>query len=151
MKHPSYGSTLSVDLQGGTSFTKIGQVMDLAGPNITRGDVDVTDHDNATVNGGDGYREYLGGVPDGGDVTFNLHFDAVNDDTHGQTAGTGILNDFTRDTLANWQLSLNTLSGSMDWTFLGYLNGFSPEAPVEGAHTAEVTVKVSGKPTLAAG
>ena len=151
-KHPSFGSTLSWDPAGGTSWTAIGQVTDISGPSVSRGDVDVTDHDNAVTNGGDGWREFTKGVPDAGDLTFGVNWDPVNLDPHGQTAGTGILSDFedTTGDLAAWQVSLHTLSGTMEWSFSGYLNGASFETPVEGTHSAEITVKISGKPTLTA-
>jgi len=152
VKHTSFGSTLSWDPAGGTSYTAIGQVTDISGPSVTRGDIDATDHDSAVDNGGDGWREFAKGIPDGGDLTFGINWDPVNLNPHGQTSGTGILSDFedTTGDLASWKLDLHTLSGTMEWAFDGYLNGASFEHPLEGIHTAEITVKISGKPTLTA-
>lgn len=147
VKHNSFGTTLSVDLAGGTDFTKVAQILDLAGPNIERPEVDATDHDNAIRNGGDGYREYFGGIPDAGDITVPVHFDPINETSHEQS-GTGILGSFTDRTLANWKIELAANSGSMDWQCKGFLNGWSPEAPLEGKHTGEVSIKLSGAPTL---
>ena len=152
MKHPSFGSTLSWDPAGGTSWTALGQVTDISGPSVSRGDVDVTDHDDAVDNGGDGWRTFAKGIPDGGDLTFGLIWDPINKTAHGQTSGTGILSDFenTSGDLPAWKVALHTLSGTMEWVFDGYLNGASFETPLEGTHTAEITVKISGKPTLTA-
>lgn len=150
-KHPSYGSSLKWDPAGGTSYSNIGQVTDISGPSVSRGDVDATDHDNAVSRGGNGYREYAQGIPDGGEITFGINFDPINDDTHGQTSGTGILSDFENTgALAAWVLELHTISGTLEWAVDAYLNGAEFESPLEGIHTAELTLKVSGKPSLTA-
>jgi hypothetical protein len=150
-KHPSFGSSISWDPAGGTSYTALGQVTDITGPNVSRGDVDVTDHDNAVSQGGAGWREFVQGVPDAGDLTFGLIWDPINLDPHNQTEGTGILSDFeSTGALASWKVELHTISGTLEWEFDGYLNGASFETPVEGTHTAEITVKISGKPSLTA-
>jgi hypothetical protein len=149
-KHPSFGSKIMVDIAGGSDYASVGQVLDIAGPNISRSEIDTTDHDNAEANGGDGYREFLGGIPDGGDITFPVHFDPINLDTHGQTAGSGILSTFTKQDLVSWKISLNVLNGTLNWECDGFLNSWSPESPLEGKHTGEVSIKVSGKPLLTA-
>jgi hypothetical protein len=148
VKHPSFGAALYIDIAGGSDYSKVGQLGDLSGPSISRGEVDVTDHDNAVSRGGDGYREFLGGVPDGGEITGPIHWDPNNDDTHGQTAGSGILATLTKDTLVAWKIEVNQTTGTLEWTTMGFLSGFSPEYPVEGANTGEITIKVSGKPTI---
>jgi len=131
-------------MSGGAAYSTIGQVKDISGPNISRGDVDVTDHESA-----DGYREFLPGLADGGDVSFTVGLDK-SDSTHVGGAGTGLLGDFEQDgcTLPAWKLILNACSGTFYWTFDGYVNGFSPSSPVEGEHTADISIKVSAKPTL---
>lgn len=150
-KHASFGSKVSWDPNGGTAYTSIGQVTDIGGPSASRGDVDVTDHDNAVSNGGAGWREFVQGVPDAGDLTFGVNFDPINKTAHGQTGGTGVLSDFENTgALATWLLELHTQSGTLEWEFSGYLNGASFDSPVEGTHTGEMTVKISGKPTLTA-
>jgi hypothetical protein len=129
---------------GGTSYSAVGQVKDISGPNISRGTIDVTDHDSA-----DGYREFLPGLADGGEVSFTIGWDP-NEAIHQQIGGTGLLGDFEEDgcNMPAWQLELNTCTGTAIWTFDGFLTGFSPGAPVEGELTADVGVKVNGKPTL---
>ncbi len=99
--HPSYGTILSWDPSGGTSYSAIGQIMDLGGPNITRGDIDVTDQDDAASGF---FRQFLPGIPDPGDFTWQLGLDP-NNANHAQGVGTGLLGDFEQDgcTLATWQ------------------------------------------------
>jgi len=152
VKHSSFGSRLYWDPYGGSDFTAIGQVGDIDGPSVSRGDVDVTDHDDAVVNDGDGWRTFLKGIPDAGDLSFVLNFDPIFVATHGQEEGTGVLWDFenTRGELPTWRLDLHTLEGTLEWGFSGYVSGATFSSPVEGAHTGDITVKISGKPTLTA-
>jgi len=88
-------------------------------------------------------------LSDGGDISFTIGFDPANT-AHGTAAGTGLIGDFTRDgcTIPAWQLTLNLCTGTGIWTFDGYPNGMSFNAPIEGENTADVTIKVTGVPTL---
>jgi len=146
--HPSFGSELKWDPAGGTGYSAIGQVHDIKGPNISRGTIDTTDQDDAS---GDGYRTFLPGIPDGGDITFTIGFDP-NNTAHTQGAGTGLIGDFVNDgcTPATFQHTLKLCGGTAIWTFPGFLTGFSPSSPLEGEQTADVSVKIAGKPTLSA-
>ena len=142
--HPSFGSVLQWDPAGGTAWSAAGQVKDISGPSISRGTIDVTDHDSSS-----GYREFLGGLADGGDLSFTLGWDPSDAD-HQQGAGTGLIGDVEQETctLPTWKLTVNTCSGTYYWTFDGFVTAFSPSTPVEGELTADVTVKITGKPTF---
>ena len=142
--HPSFGSVLQWDPAGGTAWSAVGQVKDASGPSISRGTVDVSTQDSTS-----GYREFLPGLADGGDVSFALGWDPTDAD-HQQGAGTGLIGNFVNDgcTMAAWKWTVNTCSGTYYWTFDGFLTGFSPSVPMEGELTADVSVKVSGVPTF---
>lgn len=142
--HPSFGTQLKWDPAGGTVYVAIGQVKDIAGPAMSRGDIDVSDHDSAN-----GWREFLPGLADGGTLTFTIGFDSQNT-AHLQGVGTGLLGDFDRNgcALPAWELTLTQCAGTAVWTFDGYPNGFNPSAPVEGENTVDIGVKISGKPVL---
>lgn len=144
--HPSFGSLLAWDPAGGTAYSNVGQVHDITFPDISRGDIDVTDQDDEASNK---YRAFLPGIPDGGNITFDIGFDPTDAD-HAQASGTGLLGDFERSgcTLPAWQLTLKMCSGTAIWTTDGYVNSFNAQAPLEGEQLASVSVKVSGKPTL---
>ena len=136
---PSFGAALAWDPAGAAAYTAIGQVKDISGPSIARGTVDVSDHDSPS-----GFRQFMGGLVDGGEVTFVIGYDKAN------AQHAALITNFTSTTctLTTWQLTLNVCSGSAVWTWSGFVTGFTPGAPVEGENTAEVGVKVSGKPTL---
>jgi hypothetical protein len=142
--HPSFGSALLWDPAGGTVYVAIGQVKDIAGPTIARGDIDVTDHDSSL-----GYREFLPGLVDGGNYTFTIGWDSQNT-AHLQGVGTGLLGDLEQDgcTLSTFEHTLTQCAGTAVLTFAGYVNAFAMNNPVEGEVTADVGVKISGKPTM---
>ncbi len=142
--HPSFGADLQWDPAGGTVYVAIGQVKDISGPALARGDVDVTDHDSSL-----GYREFLPGLTDGGVVTFTIGFDDQNT-AHLQGVGTGLAGNMDQDgcTLPAFELTLNSCVGTPVWTWDGYVNGYTPGMPVEGENTVDISIKVSGKPVL---
>jgi len=146
-RHPSFNCTLGWDSAGGTGYDTIGQVKDISGPSISRDTIEVTDRD-VTSN----YKEFWGGYADGGDITFTVNWDPINSRTHGTAAGTGLLTNFEEtdycDTKAAWQLQLDLCGGTATWTFDGITTGFDVGMPENGVLTADVSVKVSGKPTL---
>lgn len=138
--HPSFGAALAWDPAGGVAYVALGQVKDISGPGISRGTIDTTDHDST-----DGWREFLGGLVDGGEVTFTIGLD------RGNAQHAALWTSLSSDTCTppTWQLTLNVCSGTAVWTWAGFLTNFTGGAPVEGENTVDVTVKVTGKATLA--
>ena len=50
-------------------FTTIAEVMNIDGPNLQQETVEVTSHDST-----DRWREFIGGLKDGGEISFGLNF-----------------------------------------------------------------------------
>ena len=138
---PSFGVVIGYDMAGGTSYTTLGHVKDVGGPNISRGTIDITDHDST-----DGFREFFGGLVDGGEVTFQIGLD------HTATAHSNLWDSFSDTTEVpwGWQITFNVFSGTYTWSWKGFLTGLNPGAPMEGQNIWDLTVKVTGKPTLVA-
>ena len=144
-EHPSFSTTIGWDPAGGTSYVTISQVKDITGPSISRDTIEVTHRDISN-----NYKVFWGGYADGGELGFDLVWDP-KEDTHIDTAGTGLLADFEDQdncTLPAWQLETDVCGGTATWTFDGRPTGFEQESPENGVLGASLTVKISGKPTL---
>lgn len=135
------GSLLKIgDGAGSETFTTIAQVVNIGGPGLKMDTLDVTNHSST-----DGWKEFVGGLLDGGEVSLEINFDPTAA-TH--KLSTGLLKDMSARTVRNFQLVFSDTGGTT-WSFAALVSGFEPAAPVDGKLSATVTLKVSGKPTLA--
>ncbi len=120
----AYGTTIA----DGTGV--LANVTSISGPGITLDTADVTAHDSA-----DAWEEHVPTILRSGDVSLDINYDPA-DVTHGR-----ILTALTTRAEIAW-----TLGGPVGaWTFAGYVTGFEPSAPHDGAITASVTIKPTGE------
>lgn len=136
----AYGSTLQLG-DGATPevFTSIAEIVELTPPQMSRDEIDVTSHSSS-----DGYREFIAGMRDGGEVSFRANW-LPTDATH--DGATGLLETFNDNATHNWKIILpNTLATI---SFSGFLTAFEPDTPLEEQGQLSGTIKVSGKPTVA--
>jgi len=129
----AYGIHLEMD------GTEIAEVKDISGPGLNLNTTDVTAHD------GSGWREFVATILDAGEITFDINY-VPTDGTHDATSG--LLSVMEAQTLESFELIFPD-AGTTTWSFSGYVTGFEPGAPVDGALTASVTIRISGDPTLA--
>ena len=123
------------------TFTTVAEVLSVSGPSMTAETIDVTNHDSANAT-----REFLTSFKDGGEVSFSINYIPSNA-THKNATG-GLLDAYVNRTLRNWQLVFPT-SPTTTWSFAGLITAFSPTANIDTQLMADVTIKVSGQPTLA--
>jgi predicted secreted protein len=117
-------------------FTTIAEVLDISGPSSSVDTIEVTNMDSPN-----NYKEYIAGLLDGGEVSFDCNFTNV-------ASQTNIIADHQNRTLRNFKMVL-PLAGNPAWTFAGYVTGFDNSQPVQDKITASFTIKITGKPTLA--
>jgi hypothetical protein len=122
------------------SDVEIAEVKDISGPGLSLNTIDVTAHD------GSGWRDFVATLLDAGEVTFEINY-VPTGATHDNTAG-GLLYAMDQQTLEDFDLIFPD-AGTTTWSFDGYVTAFEPGAPVDGALTASVTIRISGDPTLA--
>jgi predicted secreted protein len=118
-------------------FTTVATVGNITGPGLKGDAIDVTNHDNTAM-----YKQFIVGLKEGGDVKFVLYFDPT------EVTHTGLISTFESRTVTNWKLTL-PVSPSQGWTFEGVITAFDNKYDVNGALMADVTIKVSGKPSFA--
>lgn len=123
------------------AFTAIAEVRSLTGPSSVMSPIDVTNHQSTS-----GWREFVAGLLDGGQVTMELNYLPANA-THKATSASGFLDRFENKNIINFQLVFSD-AASTTWTFTGYFDGMTPTAPIDGALTASVSVKITGVVTF---
>lgn len=131
-KGASVGTALNVN------GTKVGNLNSISGIEITADTIDVTDFDNTS-----GYREKLAGFKDGGEVTASGF---LNGDDEGQALCLTLLESGAS---ASCTIVFPSTIG-MTWSFTGVVTKFSTTADLEDAVKFDISIAVSGKPTLAA-
>lgn len=137
----AYGSLLKIgDGAGSETFTTIGELRNISGPSLSADVVDVSTHASPGA-----YREKIATLLDAGEITFTVNYIPTTA-THNAT--TGILATYKNRTLRNWQLVFPDGS-STTWSFSGFVTGFQPSEPVDGELSADITITLSGQPTLA--
>lgn len=127
--------------RGGTAGTAIAEVTELSGPTLAADTIEMTSHDSTS-----GYREFIGGLKDPGEVKLSINYLPAGA-THKNTAG-GLLYDYEAGTATAYALVFPDAATTV-WTFNGIVTGFETGAPIDDKLSADVTIKLAGKPTLA--
>lgn len=131
-KSRSVGTTLTIGAK------TVGAVTSISGVSVTGDEVEVTALDNST-----GYREYLQGFKDGGEIQVDGWLDGADE---GQAELYTLLNSGATATA----LIIFPAAIGKTWTATVFVSAFSTSADVDGAIGFSVTLRVSGQPTLAA-
>jgi tail tube protein len=127
----------------GTIFKKgttaIAEIKSIDGISVSSETIESTALDNAN-----GYRSFVTSLKDGGEVTLSCNFNF--------TSHNPLLLEFENGTTSTYTIEFPdrlTTSGSK-WTFSAVITAFSTSVELEDLVGAEITLKVSGKPTLSA-
>ena len=118
----------------GSQWVALAEVTGSPSLSKTRATHEVTSYDSTG-----GYREFIGGLRDGGEFTITMNFTA---------ASFAIVNDdFEDDDIQEYQLSV---ADGVPTTlrFSAWVTNLSLEAPVDGIVSCSVTFKVSGQTEL---
>ena len=119
------------------TYTQIGQVTSISGPDGNIPEVDVT-HLSSTG------KEFIAGLADWGSVTLEVIFDAATTSNMHEE----IWNDFLAGTQSNFQIRLSD-SPATTITIAAYPNQYSLNLGVDEAVRATLGLKITGAPTLA--
>lgn len=119
-------------------FHKLGAIKDVSGPSLARDTIEKTN-----MNSPQGYREFIGGLRDAGEVSFDIETDFSATD---QDATDGLWSIWDKDEPVNWKLitRIPATTGSWGFTFAAIVTKFEFANPMEDIHTASVTLKISG-------
>ncbi len=134
----AFGTLLKIGDGAGTEvFTTIAEVTDIGGPELALEIAEVTSHSSTG-----GWKEKIGALLDGGQVSLSINYIPTNV-THNATGG--LIRDMVARNVRNFTL---TFPNSTVWAFSALVVGFSPTEPIDNALTADVTLEITGVPTL---
>lgn len=117
------------------TFTTVAEVTNIGGPNLSADLVEVTHMESPS-----GFKEYIAGLKDGGEVTIDFNF--INDTTQKQ-----LVTDLQAGTKSNWKI-VWSLAGNPEWTFAGIVTAMGPTAPAGDTITGSATIKISADITV---
>lgn len=125
----------------GTKFniddTAVGGLTSIGGVEVSAETTDVTALDNTT-----GYKEYLGGFKDGGEVPLEGFLD-------GEDAGQDAMYAAMEDQEVHQFSVVFPAAIGKTWSFPGVVTKFATSAALNDGIKYSASVKVTGKPTLA--
>lgn len=136
MAYSSFGTLLKKG-DGATpteAFATIAEVKDIKGWSASVSTEETTHQGSSAA-------EFVAGVLDYGEVSFDVNFDPAGV-THD-----GLYDDLVAKVKRNFKLVM-TDSGAAEYAFSAYITKFELNAPVKGALTASLTLKISGAVTL---
>lgn len=126
-------------------FTTIAEAKSIDGPGFDTDDIDVTTHD-----GSQGGHEYIAGLKEWGELSFDINF---NPTITNHSAASGLLARYMEDgdKRHNFRLKFPdaSVASGVVWLLPGYVKSFSINAPVDDVLSASVAIKVASRPTLA--
>jgi predicted secreted protein len=117
----------------GLVFQTMGEVFEVVPPNQQTDEVEATHYASTG-----GYREFIGGLKDGGEVTFSINWipgnptDVILRNLHASSA--------VRDHRI-------TFPNGATMKFPGWIRGFERATPLDDRMTATITVRVAGDTT----
>jgi len=136
---PAFGTKLKRGDGGAPeTFTDVAEVTDLSGPELSAEEADVTNHPSGSATP---WRDILPTLLDAGEVSLSLNF------LPGTSGHKALLSDFVNRAKRNWQLVFPD-SGQTTWSFSAYVMSIAPAAAVDDALAADVTLRVTGAPTI---
>lgn len=125
----AFGSILS------KGTTAIGGLTNIGGPNISADTIDITSNDSV-----DAWREFIGGLKNGGQVTLEGNFE----NNEGQAA---LVSGIGADP-EQYEIKFPAFTPAVTWAFSAIVVAFNVTAPMDGKLGFSATLQISGKPTL---
>lgn len=111
-------------------FTALANVYNISGPGMTRETIEITTYDSQ------GYREKIGGLRDGGTLTFTMNFTNAGYDI--------IKGDYDNDDPVVYQIVLPD-TDTTTFEFDGLVTELPLTIPEGDRITVEVSIEISGK------
>jgi predicted secreted protein len=122
----------SDDRTSSGTFSTVGAVRDITPPKLARDAVETTDMESP-----ERWKEYIGGMKDGGEFSFEMTFDPASAET------TAFMTDLNTDLTGYYKFIFPDLS---EWGCAALMTGFEPSVPIADKMSATITFRLTGKP-----
>jgi predicted secreted protein len=132
-KQAAFGTSFKI-----TGGTVVGNVRGIKGPGVSLDMADTTAHDSTSA-----WEESVATILRSGEVTLDIVYDPANAQI--KNASGGLLYLLTTRASASFTI---TFPDANTIVFTGFVVGFDPDAPHDGALTATVKIKPTGVVTL---
>jgi hypothetical protein len=147
-EYNSYGTLLYVGLDNASPETMsvVGQIQDVGGVNVTAAEIDTTVHNGA------GWTTRMPGIMSAGNVSLKVIFDPATPTLlhdGGTNAMWGLLtatSSTTAERVRFWEIRL--AGTSKKFRFEGFVSSFQSQSPLQGTHTADITITPTGTVSL---
>jgi predicted secreted protein len=120
--------------------TTIGNIISVSGPEQSRDAVD-----KSTMDSTNKFREFIPGMADGGEISFDVNYDGAA----GATAN-DLHNAFTATAAQAIVVQINNGGTTSSWAVSGFVTGLGYAIPHDEKVTQSVTIKAAGEPTYTA-
>lgn len=131
---PAAGFTAHLHVFVDGAFVNIAAVRDISGPSMATNQIDVSSRDAAA-------GAFLPGMYDPGEIVFDIVYDP--DEASHSATGAGLVKLGADGTTVTWSLNFLGTTPAV-CAFSGFITGFSAKEPMDGALTADLTIKISG-------
>lgn len=131
----AHGTILEYSLDNDV-WVKIANLKNITPPNVTRDEIETTDHDS------NGWKEFIGGLKDGGTMPFSINVNnEANVSKMYELAESGVN--------VNWRITVPTKPKQFIVTLVGFVKSFNLEAlDSPNAVTASGEIRCSGQPSF---
>ena len=146
-KQTAFGALLKCNLLAGdnsATWRNVAYVRSIGGPGLSMDVADVTTHDSTNA-----WEEVVATILHSGEVAVELEYDPADVTQEGTTAG--LIHKMKDQTALTFKIYFynDTVEASRTiWTLPGFVTGYEPSAPHDGALTAAMKIKINGAPTL---
>ena len=129
----THGHGTTLKFAGATTILNI---ISITGPNQARDSIDIS-----TMDSTDKWREFIPGMLDAGELTFEVNYDAVS----GSTADD--LNTLLTATAETVTVTFAPTNATSSWACSGFITALGFATPFDEKITQPVTIKFTGAPT----
>lgn len=138
----AFGTVLEYSTDNGGTWTAIAGLTNIDTPSGTTEEVDATAHDSPG-----GYREFIAGLKDPGEVSIEGYYDP-NDATHDGSSGLPSL--WASGDVVSWRVRSPAHGSNSGVEFDGYVSAFQATFPSDGLMGFTGTIRATGPTTFPA-